>query len=123
MIRPSYTSIASNFVDKGLEPVVRLCWLLSPYHGESPQLAFHQFHLGDHGGIITLMRDFEGIPYLLGIVQATQFVIFIPAQRCLQNSSSLSIFMYLLIYKYRIISAVKMHSIFNNLPDTRMEGK
>jgi hypothetical protein len=65
--------------NKGLEPVVRLSWLLSPYHGKPPKLAFHQFHLCDHGGIITLMRDLEGIPYLLGIVQAADLVIFIPA--------------------------------------------
>jgi hypothetical protein len=79
MIRPSCTPIALNLVDKGLEPVVSLSWLLSPYHGEPPQLAFHQLHLGDHGGIITLVRDLEGIPYLLGIVQAAHFVVFIPA--------------------------------------------
>jgi hypothetical protein len=79
MIRPSCTPVASDFVDKGLEPVVRLCWLLSPYHGESPQLAFHQFHLGNHGGVITLVRDLEGILDLLGIVQAAHFVVFIPA--------------------------------------------
>jgi hypothetical protein len=78
MICLSCTPIASNLVDKGLESVVRLSWLLSPYHGKPPKLAFHQFHLCDHGGIITLVRDLEGIPYLLGIVQAAHFVIFIP---------------------------------------------
>jgi hypothetical protein len=78
MICSSCTPIASNLVDKGLEPIVGLSWLFSPYHGEPPQLAFHQFHLGDHGGIITLVRDLEG-PYLLGIVQATHFVVFISA--------------------------------------------
>jgi hypothetical protein len=51
MIRPSCASIASDLVDQSLEPIVGLCWLLSPDHGESSQLAFHQFHLGDHGGI------------------------------------------------------------------------
>jgi hypothetical protein len=56
-----------------------LGWLLSPFYGESPKLAFHQFHLGNHGGIITLVRDFKGISYLLGIVQATDFVVSIPA--------------------------------------------
>jgi hypothetical protein len=79
MIRPSCAPVASNFVDKSLEPVVRLCWLLSPYHSEPPQLAFHQFHLGNHGGIITLVKYLEGIPDLLGIVQAAHFVVFIPA--------------------------------------------
>jgi hypothetical protein len=79
MIRPSCTPIASNLVDKGLEPVVRLSWLLSPYHGKPPKFSFHQFHLCDHGGIITLVRDFEGISYLLAIVQAAHFVIFITA--------------------------------------------
>jgi hypothetical protein len=44
-----------------------------------PQLTFHQLHLGDHCGIISLMGVFEGVPYLLGIVQATNLVIFIPA--------------------------------------------
>jgi hypothetical protein len=76
MIRPSCASVASNFVDEGLEPVVRLSWLFSPYHGESPHLTFHQFHFGNHGGVITPVRDLEGIPYLFGIVQATDFVIF-----------------------------------------------
>jgi hypothetical protein len=79
MSHPSCTPPASNLVEKGLEPVVSLSWLLSPYHGEPPQLAFHEFHLGDHGGIITLVRDLEGILYLLGIVQAAHFVVFIPA--------------------------------------------
>jgi hypothetical protein len=32
MIHPSCASIASNFVDQGFEPVVGLCWLLSPDH-------------------------------------------------------------------------------------------
>jgi hypothetical protein len=74
MIRPSCASIASNFVDKGFEPIVRLCWLFSHYHSKSPQLAFHQFHLGDHSGVITLVRDLEGIPYLFGIVQDADFL-------------------------------------------------
>jgi hypothetical protein len=78
MIRPFCTSIALNLVRQGLEPVVSLSWLLSPYHGDSPKLVFHQLHLGNHGGVITLVRDLEGIPYLLGIVQATDFVVFIP---------------------------------------------
>jgi hypothetical protein len=82
MIRPSCASIASNFVDQGLEPVVGLCCLLTPDHREPPQLAFHQFHLGDHGGVVALMRYFEGVPNLFGIVQATDLVIFIPALRC-----------------------------------------
>jgi hypothetical protein len=55
MIRPSCASVASDFVDQGLEPVVGLSWLLSPDHREPSQLALHQFHLGDHGGIISLM--------------------------------------------------------------------
>jgi hypothetical protein len=55
MIRPSCASIASNFVDQGFELVVSLCWLLSLDHHEPPQLAFHKFHLGDHGGVVTLM--------------------------------------------------------------------
>jgi hypothetical protein len=79
MIRPSCTPVASDFVDKGLEPVVRLCWLFSPYHREPPQLAFHQFHFSDHGGIISLVRNFEGVPYMFGITQATNFVVFIHA--------------------------------------------
>jgi hypothetical protein len=40
-------------------------------------LAFHQFHLGDHGSIIFLIRDLEGVLYLLGVVQATNFVVFV----------------------------------------------
>jgi hypothetical protein len=49
-----------------------------PFSCESPYLAFHQFNLGDHGGIVSLMRDFKGIPYFLGVVQATNFILFIP---------------------------------------------
>jgi hypothetical protein len=79
MIHPSCAPVASDFVDKGFEPVVCLCWLFSPYHRESPQLAFHQFHFSDHGGIISLVRDFEGVPYLFGIVQAADLVVFILA--------------------------------------------
>ena len=36
VVCPSCASIAPNFVDQGLEPVVRLCWLLSPNHREPP---------------------------------------------------------------------------------------
>jgi hypothetical protein len=82
MIRPSCDSIASYFVDQGLEPVVGLCWLLSPDHRKSPQLAFHQLHFGDHGGVVSLMRYFEGVLDLLGVVQAAHLVVFIPTQRC-----------------------------------------
>jgi hypothetical protein len=82
MIHPSCASVASDLVDQGLEPVVSYSWLLSPDHGKSPQLAFHQFHLSDHGGIISLMRDLEGVPDLFGVVQAAHLVVFIPAQTC-----------------------------------------
>lgn len=68
MIRPSCASIASDFVHQGLESVVRFSWLLIPLHDKPPQLAFHQLHLVDHCGIMTLMRDFKGVPYLLGII-------------------------------------------------------
>jgi hypothetical protein len=78
MIRLSCTSIASNLVHQGLERVVCLGWLHFPFHDESPKISFHQFHLGNHGGVITLMRDFEGISYLLDIVEAADFVVFIP---------------------------------------------
>jgi hypothetical protein len=67
MIRPSCAPVASYFVDQGLEPVVGLCWLLSPDHREPPQLAFHQFHFGNHGGIISLMRDLEGAQICLAL--------------------------------------------------------
>jgi hypothetical protein len=80
VVRPSCASIASNIVDQGLEPVVCLSWLLSPNHREPPQLAFHQLHFGDHGGVVSLMRYLEGVPYLLGVVQATHLIIFIPAK-------------------------------------------
>jgi hypothetical protein len=82
MVRPSCASIASNLVDQGLEPVVGLCWLLSPDHHKSSQLAFHQLHFGDHGGVVSLMRYLEGVPDLLGIVQATHLIVLIPAKRC-----------------------------------------
>jgi hypothetical protein len=82
MIRPSCASVALYFVDQGFEPDVGLCWLLSPDQRKSPQLAFHQLHFGDHGGVVSLMRYLEGVLDLLGIVQDTHFVVFIPAQRC-----------------------------------------
>jgi hypothetical protein len=65
MARPSYTPITLDFVHQGLEPVVCFSWLLSPFHGESPKLTFHQFHLCNHGAVISLMRDLEGVSYLL----------------------------------------------------------
>jgi hypothetical protein len=68
MIRPSCASVASYFVDQGLEPVVGLRWLLSLDHRRSPQLAFHQLHFGDHGGVVSLMRYLEGVLDLLGVV-------------------------------------------------------
>ena len=55
MVRPSRASIAFYFVDEGLEPVVRLGWLLSPDHCESPKFALQQLHLGEHGDVISLM--------------------------------------------------------------------
>jgi hypothetical protein len=82
MIRTSCASIASDLVDEGLEPVVGLSWLLSPDHRKSPQLAFHQLHFGNHGGVISLMRYLEGVLDLLGVVQAAHLIIFIPAKRC-----------------------------------------
>jgi hypothetical protein len=53
MIRPSCAFVASDFIDQGLEPVVGLCWLLSPDHREPPKFPFHQFHFRDHGGIVS----------------------------------------------------------------------
>jgi hypothetical protein len=82
VVRPSRASIAPDLVDQGLEPVVRLLWLLSPDHCEPYQLAFHQLHLGDHGGVVPLMRYLEGVPDLLGVVQAAHLVVFVPTQGC-----------------------------------------
>ena len=82
MVRPSCASIAPNLVGQGLEPVVCLCWLLSPDHREPSQLAFHQLHFGDHGGVVSLMTYLEGVLDLLGVVQAAHLVVFIPAQGC-----------------------------------------
>jgi hypothetical protein len=79
MIRPSCTPVASDLVHQGLEHVVCFSWLFSPFHGEPSQLAFDQFHLGDNGGVVSLMRNLEGVLYLFGIVQAADFVVFIPA--------------------------------------------
>jgi hypothetical protein len=80
MVRPSCASIASNLVDQGLEPIVGLCWLLSPDHRESSQLAFHQLHFGDHGGVVSLMRYLEGVLDLLGVVQATHLFYIHPCK-------------------------------------------
>jgi hypothetical protein len=79
MVCPSCTPVTLDLVHQGLEPIVHFGWLLSPFHGESPKLNFHQLYLCNHGGVISLMRDLEGVPYLLGIVQATDFIILIPA--------------------------------------------
>jgi hypothetical protein len=68
-------------VEKGLEPVVCLSWLLAPYHCEPSKLALHQLHLGEQGDIIPLMRNLEGVPDLLGIVQAAHLMVLVPAQR------------------------------------------
>jgi hypothetical protein len=57
VIRPSCASIASNLVHQGLEPVVCLSWLLSPFHGESPKFTFHEFHFGDHRDIVSLIKS------------------------------------------------------------------
>jgi hypothetical protein len=78
MIHPSCSYIASVLVHQNLGPVVRISWLFTSLHGEPPHLTFHQLHLGDQCGVISLMRDFEGVSYFLGIVQAINFVIFIP---------------------------------------------
>jgi hypothetical protein len=80
MICPSCASIASNLIDQGLEPIVSLSWLLSPDHRKSPQLAFHQLHFGNHGGIVSLMRDLEGVLDLIGVAQAAHLIIFILAK-------------------------------------------
>jgi hypothetical protein len=69
MIHPSCASLASDLVDQCLEPVVGLCWLLSLDHRGPSQFAFHQFHLGDHGGVVSLMRYLEGVPNLFGVVE------------------------------------------------------
>jgi hypothetical protein len=81
-VRPSRASIAPDLVDQGHEPVVRLCWLFSPDHCEPSQLAFHQLHFGDHGGVVPLMRNLEGVPDLLGVVQAAHLIVLVPAQGC-----------------------------------------
>jgi hypothetical protein len=79
MIHLSCTSIASDLVHHDLEPVVSFSWLLSPFHGKPPKFAFYQFHLCNNGGVISLMRNLESVPYLLGIVQAADFIVLIPA--------------------------------------------
>jgi hypothetical protein len=61
VVRLSRASVAPYFVDKGLEPVVCLGWLLAPYHRKSSELAFYQLHLGEQGDVIPLMRDLEGV--------------------------------------------------------------
>jgi hypothetical protein len=72
--------MAQGHISLSLEPVVSLSWLLSPDHRKSPQLSFHQLHFGNHGGIVSLMRYLEGVPDLLGVVQAAHLIIFIPAK-------------------------------------------
>ena len=80
MVRPSRASIAPYFVDEGLEPVVRLGWLLAPDHCEYSKFALHQLHLCEHGDVVPLMRDLEGVPDLLGVIQAAHLMVFIPTQ-------------------------------------------
>jgi hypothetical protein len=61
MVRPSRASTAPYFVDKGLEPVVRLGWLLAPYHRKPSKLALHQLHFSEHGDVVPLVRNLEGV--------------------------------------------------------------
>jgi hypothetical protein len=79
MVYTYCTPITPDLIHQGLEPIVRFGWLISPFHGESPKLTFHPFHVCNHGVVIALVRDFEGIPYLFGTAQAADFVVFIPA--------------------------------------------
>ena len=81
MVRPSRAPVAPYFVDKGLEPVVGLSWLLASYHCEPSKLALHQLRFGKQGNVISLMRNLESVPYLLGIVQAAHLIVLVPAQR------------------------------------------
>ena len=37
---------------------------------------------GELGDVVPLVRDLEGVPYLLGIVQAAHLIVLFPAQRC-----------------------------------------
>jgi hypothetical protein len=78
MIHPSCAPITPDLVHQGLEPVVCFGWLLSPFHGKSSKLTFHQFHFDNHSDIVSLMGDLEGVPNLFGIVQAADLVILIP---------------------------------------------
>jgi hypothetical protein len=74
----SQSLIALYLVHQGLEPVVCFSWLFTPLHGEPLKFTLDQLHLGDHGDVVSLMRNLEGVSNLLGIVQATNFVVFIP---------------------------------------------
>ena len=50
--------------------------------GELGRFALYQLHLGEHGDVVPLMRDLEGVPDLLGIIQAAHLMILFPAQGC-----------------------------------------
>jgi hypothetical protein len=82
VVRPTRASIAPDLVDQGFEPVVCLGWLFPPDHCKPSQFAFHQLHLGDHGGVIPLMRNLESVPNLFGVIQAAHLVVLVPAQGC-----------------------------------------
>jgi hypothetical protein len=79
VVHPSCAPIATYLVHQGLEPVLQFSWFFTPLHGEPPQLTLHQLHLGEHGDVIPLIRDLEGVLYFLGIVQDTNLVVFVPA--------------------------------------------
>ncbi len=93
-----------------------------PLSCESSKLALHQLHFGEHGDVVPLMRDLEGVPDLLGVVQAAHLMLYSSLHKeASNNSSSLCIFMNLFINKHRTIRAIKLHSTFYNLPYAWME--
>jgi hypothetical protein len=78
VIHPYCAPIDLYLVHQGLEPVVHLSWLFTHLHGEPLKFTFDQLHLDDHGDVVSLMRNLEGVPNLLSVVQTINFVVFIP---------------------------------------------
>ena len=77
MIVPLLAPEVAHLVYQSLEPVVHVLWLLPFVKPEPTELPLDRFPLGDLGELISLVRGFEYIPNLLGVLQPLYFVIFL----------------------------------------------
>jgi hypothetical protein len=67
------------------------------------------------------MRNLEGVPYLLGVIQAAHLVVLVPAQDASKTVVACAFLWICSLMKTGFFSTIKKHSVFNNLPNTWME--